>query len=114
VPFEANDVQLEFVRIDPFVRKNLGHKSKLPSQSYSSGVYTLSYGNIGMLIYKHSMWTLRKKCFSCMGNKRKHIHNFNWCVPGFVIAESNRCCILQLYVVKMENVDGFLTQNIQI
>ena len=28
VPFDADDVQLEFVRIDPFVRTSLQHKSK--------------------------------------------------------------------------------------
>lgn len=27
VPFETNDIQLEFVRIDPFVRQYLKHKS---------------------------------------------------------------------------------------
>ena len=29
VPFDADDVQLEFVRIDPFVRTTLKSKSKL-------------------------------------------------------------------------------------
>lgn len=28
IPFEANDVQLEFVRIDPFIRRNLDYKGR--------------------------------------------------------------------------------------
>ena len=100
MPFEANDVQLEFVRIDPFVRKNLGHKSKLLSQSYTS--VTLSGGNIGRLIYKHSKWTLWGKKFMHDGAQKETITEFQLVCSGFVNAESNRYClvILQLWVVK--------------
>lgn len=34
VPFKANDVQLEFVRIDPFVRINLKENSRILYQNF--------------------------------------------------------------------------------
>ncbi|KAA0189178.1 Dolichyl-diphosphooligosaccharide--protein glycosyltransferase 48 kDa subunit, partial [Fasciolopsis buskii] len=53
IPFEANDVQLEFVRIDPFIRRNLDYKDgkyftilKLPDV-YGVFKFVVDYHRVG-------------------------------------------------------------------
>nr|AAX28406.1 unknown [Schistosoma japonicum] len=39
IPYDADDVQLEFVRIDPFIRKNMEHKGMIINQVIYYVVY---------------------------------------------------------------------------
>ena len=63
-PFDGDDVQLEFVRIDPFIRTTLKHKSKLfgkYSVTYLSFWTYEKYVNMNEYLFYHLyVWPFKK------------------------------------------------------